>query len=98
MIIQLEHAVSDDDCRRLTAMYDCRAALTNARDYTGHPVVYWEQLRELPAAVEIVSPLVENCLCTLGELLPAAGPLYPVIEGECLSAVVMRDFKAGEKK
>jgi predicted 2-oxoglutarate/Fe(II)-dependent dioxygenase YbiX len=77
MIIQLEHAVSDDDCRRLTAMYDCRADLTNTRDHTGHPVVYWEQLRELPAAVEIVSPLVENCLCTLGELLPAAGPLYP---------------------
>jgi predicted 2-oxoglutarate/Fe(II)-dependent dioxygenase YbiX len=77
MIIQLEHAVSDDDCRRLTAMYDCRAALTNARDHNGQPVVYWDQMRELPAAVEIVSPLVENCLCTLGELLPAAGPLYP---------------------
>jgi predicted 2-oxoglutarate/Fe(II)-dependent dioxygenase YbiX len=77
MIIQLEHAVSDDDCRRLTAMYDCRAALTNVRDHNGQPVVYWDQICELPAAVEIVAPLVENCLCTLGELLPAAGPLYP---------------------
>jgi len=77
MIIQVEHAISDDDCRRLTAIYDRQAHLTSARDHTGHPVVYWDQFRELPSATEIVPRLVENYLGTLRELLQPEVPLYP---------------------
>ena len=68
MIIQVEHAVSNDDCLQLMAIYDRQAHLTNARDHTGQPVVYWEQFREVADAAEIVPRLVEQCLGTLRDL------------------------------
>jgi predicted 2-oxoglutarate/Fe(II)-dependent dioxygenase YbiX len=77
MIIQVEHAVSNDDCLQLMAIYGRQAHLTNARDHTGQPVVYWEQFREVADAAEIVPRLVEQCLRTLRDLLQLEGPLYP---------------------
>ena len=50
MIIQVENAVSDDDCRRLMAIYD-------RHDQTGHPVVYSDQFRDTPDAAEMVPPV-----------------------------------------
>src|SRR5262249_42676300 len=77
MIAQTANAVSDDDCRLLTKIYDCEAPLAKVRDYTGHPVVYWEQLRDMPSAGEIVLHLVEECLCTIRIQLQLEEPLYP---------------------
>jgi hypothetical protein len=77
MIAQTANAVSDDDCRLLTKIYDCEAPLAKVRDYTGHPVVYWEQLRDMPSAGEIVLRLVEECLCTIRIQLQLEEPLYP---------------------
>ena len=57
MIAQIANAVSEDDCRVLTAICDREAPLTTIRDYTGHPVLYWERL---PCAREIVSRLVKR--------------------------------------
>jgi predicted 2-oxoglutarate/Fe(II)-dependent dioxygenase YbiX len=77
MIIQVENAVSDDDCRQLTETYDRQAHLTNARDETGHPVVYWDELRAAPCAVEIIPRLVRECLRNIASRLQPADPLYP---------------------
>jgi hypothetical protein len=77
MIIQLANAVSDDDCRLLTAMYDRQAHLATIRDQTGHPVVYWEQFRDAPGGAEIVQRLVKECLCNILSQLQLADPLYP---------------------
>src|SRR5262252_8554479 len=77
MIIQLEHAVSDDDCSLLTKTYDRQAHLTNTTDQTGHPVVYWDQLRDAPGAAEVVQRLVERCLCGIRHQLQLTDPIYP---------------------
>jgi predicted 2-oxoglutarate/Fe(II)-dependent dioxygenase YbiX len=77
MIAQIAHAVSDDDCRLLIAIYDREAPRAIARDYTGHPVVYWQQLRDAQDAREIVSRLVKECLCNIETQLQFGDPLYP---------------------
>jgi hypothetical protein len=77
MIIQVANAVSDDDCRRLMTMYDRRVHLANVRDYTGHPVVYWDQLRDAEGAAETIPRLVEECLRTIRSQLHQSDPLFP---------------------
>ena len=66
MIAQVADPVSPENCRRLITMYDRHVHLTNVRDQTGHPVVYWPQLRDAPHADEIVARLVEECLRIIG--------------------------------
>ncbi|MGC2199256.1 MAG: 2OG-Fe(II) oxygenase [Stellaceae bacterium] len=58
-------------------MYDRQVHLTNAQDHTGHPVVYWDQLRDASGTVDIVPRLVEQCLCNMGSQLQLADRLYP---------------------
>ena len=77
MIAQIANAASDDDCRRLMEIYDREAPQATVRDYTGHPVIYWEQLRNVQDAREIVSRLVLECLRRIGSQLQLADPLYP---------------------
>ena len=77
MIIQVADAVSAEDCRRLRTMYDRHVHLTQVRDQTGYPVVYWPQFRAAPYAVEIVPRLVEECLANIDGQLRPAEPLYP---------------------
>jgi hypothetical protein len=77
MIIQVENAVRVEDCRRLMNVYDRHVHLTNVKDYTGHPVVYWPQFRDAPDVAEIVPRLVEECLRNIGSHLQPAEPLYP---------------------
>ena len=47
MIIQVENALGAEDCRRLMTMYDRHVHLTEVRDQTGFPVVYWPQFRDV---------------------------------------------------
>jgi len=77
MIIQVENAVSAEDCRRLMAVYDRRAHLTRTKDYTGHPVVYWDQFRDVPDAAEIVRRLIEECVRRFGAETKFEDRLYP---------------------
>ena len=77
MIIQVADAVGAEDCRRLMTMYDRHVHLTEVRDQTGFPVVYWPQFRDAGYAVEIVPRLVEECLRTIGNQPRFAEPLYP---------------------
>ena len=77
MILQLANVASDDDCRRLRTMYDRHVHLTEVRDYTGHPVAYWDQFRDFPDAAEIVPRLIEECLRHIGSRLELKDPLYP---------------------
>jgi len=77
MIIQVADAVATEDCHRLMTMYDRHVHLTTLRDYTGHPVVYWDQFRDAPDAAEIVPRLVEKCLRNIGNQLRPAEPLFP---------------------
>jgi len=77
MIAQIANAVSEDDCRVLTAICDRGASLTTIRDYTGHPVLYWERVRDAPCAREIVSRLVKDCLRNIATELQLVDPLYP---------------------
>jgi predicted 2-oxoglutarate/Fe(II)-dependent dioxygenase YbiX len=77
MIIQVENAVSDDDCRRLMTIYDRHVQLTKVKDQTGHPVVYSAQFRDTPDAAEMVPRLVERCLCSIRRQLQLTDPLYP---------------------
>ena len=76
MIIQVENAVSDDDCRRLMTIYDRHVQQTKVKDQTGHPVVYSDQFRDTPDAAEIVPRLVERCLCSIRHQLQLTDPLY----------------------
>jgi hypothetical protein len=77
MIIQVADAVSAEDCRRLMTIYDRHIHLTEVRDQTGYPVVYWPQCRDAPYAIEIVPRLVEECLRHIGSQLRPVDPLYP---------------------
>jgi predicted 2-oxoglutarate/Fe(II)-dependent dioxygenase YbiX len=77
MIIQVADAVGAEDCRRLMTMYDRHVHLTEVRDQTGFPVVYWPQFRDARYAVEIVPRLVEECLRNIGNQPRFAEPLYP---------------------
>src|ERR1700730_19336478 len=77
MIIQVENAVSDDDCRRLMTVYDRHVQQAKVRDQTGHPVVYSDQFRDTPDAAEVVPRLVERCLCSIRHQLQLTDPLYP---------------------
>jgi hypothetical protein len=77
MIIQVANAVSDDDCRLLIRMFDGQAQVTKIKDGTGHPIVYWDHLREVEGADEIVPRLVEECLSTISSQLWSGDPLYP---------------------
>ena len=77
MIIQVADAVGAEDCRWLMTMYDRHAHLTEVKDQTGFPVVYWPQFRDARYAVEIVPRLVEECLRNIGNQPPFAEPLYP---------------------
>jgi hypothetical protein len=77
MIIQVENALDAEDCRRLMTMYDRHVHLTKVKDQTGHPVVFWPQLRDAPGAAEIFPRLVEECLCNIRDRVLLADPLYP---------------------
>jgi hypothetical protein len=77
MIVQVENAVSDDDCRRLMTIYGRHVQQTKVRDQTGHPVVYWLLFRDAADAAEIVPRLVEECLRDVGSEVRPAEPLYP---------------------
>ena len=77
MIIQVANAVSDDDCRRLMTISDRHVHLTQDRDQTGHPVVYWDELRDAPCAAEIIPRLVRECLGDIASRLQPVDPLYP---------------------
>jgi hypothetical protein len=77
MLIEVANAAGADDCRRLMAVYDRHVDRTNVTDQTGHPVVYWDQVRDAPDAVEIGPRLVEKCLCILRDRSPLADPFYP---------------------
>jgi predicted 2-oxoglutarate/Fe(II)-dependent dioxygenase YbiX len=77
MIIQVEDAVSDGDCRRLMTIYDRHVQQAKVRDQTGHPVVYSDQFRDTPDAAEVVPRLVERCLCSIRHQLQLTDPLYP---------------------
>jgi 2OG-Fe(II) oxygenase superfamily len=77
VILQLSEAVSDHDCEQLIGMYDRHVHLTNVRDQTGHPVVYWTHLGEAPNANEIIPRLVQGCLRRIIGSLQIGYPLYP---------------------
>jgi len=77
MIIQAENAMSAGDCCRLMTMYDQHVHLTKVKDYTGHPIAYWDQFRDAPAAAEIVTRLIEECLSHIVGQLGLNDPLYP---------------------
>ncbi len=77
MIIQVADTVSDDDGRRLMTIYDRHVPQTKVRDQTGHPVVYWDELRAAPGAAEIIPRLVRKCLRDIISRLLPADPLYP---------------------
>ena len=89
MIIQVENAASDDDCRQLMTIYDQHIHLATVRDQTGFPVVYWPQFRDAPHAAEIVPRLVGECLRNIGGQLQQAEPLYP-------ETVILAAIGAGE--
>ena len=77
MIIQVEDAVGAEDCRRLMTMYDQHTHLTEVKDQTGFPVVYWPEFRDALYAAEIVPRLVEECLRNIGRQLRPTQPVYP---------------------
>jgi len=77
MIIQIADAVSVEDCRRLMTMYDRHVDLTEVRDYTGHPVVYWPQFCDAADAAELVPSLIKECLRHIGAGLELEDSLYP---------------------
>jgi 2OG-Fe(II) oxygenase superfamily len=77
MIIQVENAADDDDCRRLMTLYDQHANLTEVSDQTGFPVVYWPQFRDTPHAAEIVPRLVGECLRHIDQQLRPVEQVYP---------------------
>jgi len=77
MIIQVEDTVSDNDCRRLMTIYDQHVQQAKVRDQTGHPLVYWDELRDAPYADEIIPRLVRECLGDITSRLQPADPLYP---------------------
>jgi hypothetical protein len=77
MIIQVEDTVSDNDCRRLMTIYDQHVQQAKVRDQTGHPLVYWDELRDAPYADEIIPRLVRECLRDITSRLQPADPLYP---------------------
>ena len=58
-------------------MYDRYVHLTEVRDQTGFPVVYWPQFCGAPNAAEIVPRLIRECIGNIDRQLRPAEPLYP---------------------
>ena len=77
MIIQIENAVGENDSQRLITAYDQCVHLTNVRDQTGHPVVYWQHMRDAPGLDDVVARLIQGCLSKISGSLQSAKPLYP---------------------
>jgi hypothetical protein len=77
MIIQVENAVGSEDLQRLMMMYDRHAHMTEVRDQTGFPVVYWPHFRDEPYAARLVPRLAEDCLRHIDQQLRPAEQLYP---------------------
>jgi hypothetical protein len=95
MIAQIANAVSDDDCRLLTAIYDREASLATVRDHTGHPVVYWEQRGDATGARDVILRLVKKCLRSIGTQAQLVDSLYPeTVLRKHPAKVVMGDLQA----
>jgi hypothetical protein len=77
MIIQVESAVGEDDCRRLMTLYDQYAHVAPIKDYTGHPVVCSHEVQNASDADEIFPGPVQECLAEIHRSLQLTGPLYP---------------------
>jgi predicted 2-oxoglutarate/Fe(II)-dependent dioxygenase YbiX len=77
MIDRVENAASENDCHLLMTVYDRCTDLTNMTDHTGHPVVYWEHMRDASDADDAVARLIQQCLNKISAPLHPAGPLYP---------------------
>jgi predicted 2-oxoglutarate/Fe(II)-dependent dioxygenase YbiX len=77
LIVQVSETVSDRDCQQLITMYDRHAHLTNVRDYTGHPVVYWTHVQQASDANEVIPRLVSECVRRISGALQLAYPLHP---------------------
>jgi hypothetical protein len=96
MILQVEDAVSAEDCRRLITIYDRHLPLTKVSDYSGHPVVYWDQLRDSPEAAEIVPRLVQAGEADLGEI--GADRRLPGNEGATARGAALLAVPVGEDR
>ena len=77
MIVQVTETVTDHDCQRLITMYNRHAHLTDVRDHTGNPVVYWSHLQDAPDASEIIPRLVKQSLRHTSCALVPEDLLYP---------------------
>src|SRR5215469_9974903 len=77
MIIQVDDAVTEHDCRRLIAIYDQHAHRGDVKDGYGNVVLYQQDLPDVADAVEILETLARQCAETARRRLDIARPIYP---------------------
>src|SRR5580704_8300679 len=85
MIIQLENALTDDDCRCLVELYEQNASLSEEqyghllknRDHAETPILYWDHIEDLPKAIEMVPRIVSECSRKVVKSFGLTERLYP---------------------
>ena len=77
MIIQIENAISARKCRQLMDIYDRNIGLSDVSDYTGHPVLYWMHVQDIPNAKALFTDLITRCIRHVTSDLRVSAPIFP---------------------
>jgi hypothetical protein len=83
MIIQIENALTDKDCRSLTRIYDEYVNLSKEqyahllKDHGKDPILFWRHLKALADAREIVRRVVGQCAEKIIESFELVNDIYP---------------------
>jgi len=85
MIIQLDNAFSDADCRCLIELYEQNAHSSKEQyehllkdgDHTENPILFWDQIEDLPDAIGTVPRVISECSRRVVESFGLTDCLYP---------------------
>jgi len=83
MIIQIENALSDQDCHCLAKMYDQHVHLSKeqylhlSKEREQSPILFWYHLEALSGAIEIFQRVVSECSDKIIESFGLERLLYP---------------------
>jgi hypothetical protein len=77
MVFQFADALDQATCRTLCGIYDGYRAQAGIFDYSGLPVLHWDDFRGVPEVAELLRGLIRQAHARIIALLPDHAPLYP---------------------
>ena len=77
MIFQFSDALDRSTCRSLCEIYDRHAPHAEIFDYSGFPVLHWEDFRALPEASAMLRALLRHAQGQIADVLPDLAAVHP---------------------